>query len=269
MDPRLDANRISWDNRVAVHAESQFYGVERWLRDVPGPSAREVEVVGDVVGKTLVHLQCHFGMDTLRWARIGAIVTGVDFSPVAIQEAISLAARAGSSEYATFTCANVYDAPTALEGRTYDVVYVSLGALCWLPDIGGWAAVVRSLLAPGGQLFIHDVHPFSSCLDADGDRIIHGYFEDPAEPVVEFSSRTYTDGGDVAPSTTYEWNHSLSEIFSALLGHGLMIDSLLEHDWTVFQQFPWLTESSPGYWVAPRARPRIPLSFTLLAHRSD
>ncbi|HEY5303986.1 MAG TPA: hypothetical protein VIJ86_08015 [Acidimicrobiales bacterium] len=128
---------------------------------------------------------------------------------------------------------------------------------------------MRSLLAPGGELFIHAAHSFSSCLDFDGDRIIYGYFDDRYEHLVVFSSRTYTDGVDVAPSTMYEWNHSLSGILSVLCAQGLMIDSLLEHDWTVFQQFPWLTESSPGYWVVPSERPRITLSFTPLAHRLD
>lgn len=152
MEPRLEANLANWNSRVSVHAESRFYDVEGWLRNAPGPQQREIEALGNVEGKTLVHLQCHFGMDTLRWAWAGATVTGLDFSPAAIHEAISLAKRAGLSERASFVCANVYDAPQALSGQRFDIVYVSLGSLCWLPDVNAWGAVVADLLAPGGEV---------------------------------------------------------------------------------------------------------------------
>src|ERR1035437_7381959 len=145
MEPRLEANLVNWNSRVRVHADSRFYDVEGWLLSAPGPPSREIEALGDLEGKTHVHLQCHFGMDTLRWARAGATVTGLDFSPAAIDEA------------------TVYDAPQALPGKRFDVVYVSLSSLCWLPDVAAWGGVVADLLAPGGRLYLHDVHPFTSC----------------------------------------------------------------------------------------------------------
>ena len=217
-------------------------------------------------GKTLVHLQCHFGVDTLQWARVGASVTGLDFSPVAIDEAISLAERAGLSERASFVCANVYDARQAFSGKRFDVVYVSFGALCWLPDVAAWAAVVATLLAPGGRFYFHDGHPFTSCFDDDGERIIYSYFEEPEDPFVSDNSFTYTDGEELGATRTYEWNHSVGEIVTALVGNGLVVDSLTEHDWTLFQQFPWLEETESGLLVIPKGRPRIPLSLTVLAH---
>ncbi len=219
-----------------------------------------------MAGKTLVHLQCHFGMDTLRWARAGATVTGLDFSPAAIDEATSLAERAGLSERASFVCANVYDAPRAFPGRRFDVVYVSLGSLCWLPDVAAWGGVVADLLAPGGKLYLHDVHPFTSCFDDDGERVIYSYFEEPDSPFIFDSTSTYTDGEELSATRTYEWNHSIGEIVAALIGRGLVLDSLTEHDWTLFHQFPWLEENASGLLVVPEGRPRIPLSFTVLAH---
>lgn len=265
MDPRLEINRTNWDSRVQIHAQSRFYDVEGWLRDAPGPPTREVEALGDVTGKTLVHLQCHFGMDTLRWARAGAVVTGVDFSAAAIDEARSLAQRAGLSDRSTFVCANVYDAARVLFGARFDVVYVSLGSLCWLPDVYAWGEVVADLLEPGGRLYIHDVHPLSECLARDGERVTYGYFQEPNDPLVFNDASTYTDGGKLSTTTTYEWNHSIGEIVASLMSRGLVLDALSEHDWTVFQQFPWLIETAPGVLGIPSDRPRIPMSFTILA----
>jgi SAM-dependent methyltransferase len=205
-------------------------------------------------------------MDTLRWARAGATVTGLDFSPAAIDEATSLAERAGLSERASFVCASVYDASQALSGKRFDVVYVSLGSLCWLPDVAAWGGVVADLLAPGGRLYLHDVHPFTSCFDDDGERVICSYFEEPDSPYVSDCAFTYTDGEELSATRTYEWNHSIGEIVAALIGRGLVLDSLTEHDWTLFRQFPWLEETVSGLLVIPEGRPRIPLSFTVLAH---
>jgi SAM-dependent methyltransferase len=213
----------------------------------------------------LVHLQCHFGMDTLRWARIGATVTGVDFSPAAITEATHLAERAGLSDRSRFVCATVYDAPEVLDDEKFDLVYVSLGSLCWLPSIEMWAQSVAKLLRPGGRLYVHDVHPLSNSLDDDGERISFGYFE-VAEPLTFDSAQTYTDGDGIESTTTYEWNHSFAELFGALRSHGLIVDAFDELDWTVWQQFPWLEESVEGTWTIPTGRPRMPLAFTLVAH---
>jgi SAM-dependent methyltransferase len=214
MEPRLETNLANWNNRVRTHAQSQFYDVEGWLRDAPGPQFREIEALGDVVDTTLVHLQCHFGMDTLRWARAGATVTGLDFSTAAIAEATSLAQRAGLSERASFVCANDYDAPQALLDNRIDIVYVSLGSLCWLPDVAAWGGVVADLLAPGGRRYLHDVHPFTSCLDNDGERVVYSYFEDPNNPFIDDGIFTYTDGETLTSNRTYEWNHELPDLAS-------------------------------------------------------
>ena len=258
-----------WDERVPVHLASRFYDVEGWLRDERGPRPYERDALGEVSGCTLVHLQCHFGLDTLAWARVGARVTGVDFSEPALEAARSIAARAGLADRARFVCSDVDEAPSALGGERFDVVYVSLGALSWLPSVERWAAVVGELMSPGARLFVHDVHPLSDAL-ADADLVLaHSYFEE-SDPVIETMDETYTDNDGGVPLSvvpTYTWNHSLGETVSALVAQGLRLEWLREHDWTAFERFPWLVRRDDQHWVLPPDRPRVPLSFSLLARR--
>ena len=259
----LEANRANWNDRVAVHLNSDFYGVERWLNSDDGPDAGEAAMLGDVTNRRLVHLQCHFGMDTLRWARAGAIVTGVDFSDAAIAAAGRLAARAGLTSRSRFVLCNLDDAPAALAER-FDVVYVSLGSLCWLARIADWADVVAALLGPDGTLLVHDVHPLAFSLDDDGATFTYPYFEE-SEPVVVESASSYTDGGALAHSVNYEWNHSLGEIVTALAERSLMVTHLAEHPWTRYQAFEGLVEGPSGIFRASEGAPQLPLSFTLMA----
>jgi SAM-dependent methyltransferase len=265
MDRRLKANRENWNDRVSIHTQSDFYDVEGWLRRSPGPAPREVALIGDVKGKTLVQLQCHFGQETLQWVRAGARVTGVDFSPAAIEAATELSKSAGLDDRSRFVCSNVYDAGENLGGEQFDVVYVTIGSLCWLPELRPWAKVVAELLAPGGQFYLFEVHPFTNSFDSDGVHLLYDYFEEPSAPQIWDSDTTYTDGGAVAHPRSYQWNHSLSEIVQSLIDEGLRIDTLIEHDWTVFQQFPWLEKDGEGLFQIPLGYPRLPLMFTLHA----
>ncbi|HEX2849921.1 MAG TPA: class I SAM-dependent methyltransferase [Acidimicrobiales bacterium] len=265
----LEANRASWDERVPIHVRSAFYDVEGWLRDRPGPRKWEQAVIGDVAGLDVVHLQCHFGLDTLALAAAGATVTGLDFSPNAVDTARSLAERAGLADRARFVEGNVLDAAAVLAPATFDLVFVSLGALCWLPSVDRWAAQVAALLRPGGRLFLHDGHPLAWAMADDEMRLEHTYFEE-TDPFVDESSQTYTDGGDeLRAGPTYEWNHSIGETVNAVIRHGLGVDRLDEHDWTVWPRFPWLVRADDGRWVTPPDRPRVPLTFTLVASRRD
>lgn len=269
MDERLAANRANWDDRTSIHLESSFYDVEGWLRDERGPPEREIEALGDVAGLRLLHLQCHFGLDTLAWARAGAWVTGLDFSPAAIDAAREVSARAGLRDRAEFVCADVYDAVDVLGGATFDVVYVSLGALSWLPSVDRWASQVGALVAPGGRFYLHDQHPVSWALADDELRFEHTYFEE-SEPFTVEVDETYTDGSRPLRATRiYEWNHGIGQVVTALIRHGLRLEWLVEHDWTVWPRFPWLVEREPGRWSPPPGVPRVPLSFSLLAARQD
>jgi len=266
-DAAFAQNRTSWDQRVPVHVASEFYDVEGWLREGRGPRPEEAAALGDVSGLDLVHLQCHFGLDTLAWARVGARVTGLDFSEPAIDQARVLARRAGLEDRATFVCANVYDAVDALDHRSFDVVYVSLGALNWLPSVDRWASVAAALARPGGRLFLHEVHPLSDALGHAELVVEHTYFEEP-EPFIDESGYTYTDGTyTVSMERNYSWNHSLGEIVTAVIDHGFVLEGLEEHDWTSFARFPWLVRAGDQRYVLPPGRPRVPLSFSLSARR--
>ena len=267
-DPQA-ANLHWWNSTVPVHLASDFYDVEGWLASGRGPRAREATVLGDVDGLDLVHLQCHFGKDTLSWARAGARVTGLDFSDAAIGAARELAVRAGLADRAEFVCAPVADAVAVLGGARFDVVYVSLGALCWLPSVAEWAAQVGGLLRPGARLFLHEVHPLSMALADDDLAFTYTYFEEPG-PYRDAQPGTYADLGatEALPGDpTYGWNHGIGEVHGALLASGMRVDLLEEHDWTSFQRFPWLVETAEEEFVTPEGRIRVPLSFTLLATR--
>jgi SAM-dependent methyltransferase len=266
----FDANEAQWDDRAVVHLESQFYDVEGWLQSDTGPRAHEVAALGSVDGLTLVHLQCHFGLDTLAFARAGARVTGLDFSETAVEAAREIAGRAGLADQARFVRANVEDAPEALDHATFDIVYVSLGALCWLPSVTRWAAAAAALVAPGGRLYLHDGHPLSWALADDDLTLTYTYFEE-AEPFVGEDTRTYTDQRrPIEHARNFQWNHSMGEIVTALVNQGLYIIELTEHDWTVWERYKWLRKVGSGHearWVFPPDVPALPLSFTLLAQR--
>jgi SAM-dependent methyltransferase len=262
-------NRANWDERTGVHLASRFYDVEGWLREGRLPRPWEREVLGDVGGLRLLHLQCHIGLDTLAWARVGAEVTGLDFSPPAIEAAREIARRAGLSERSHWVCADVFEAVDALDRATFDLVYVSFGALCWLPRVDRWAAQVGALVAPGGRLFVHDGHPLAWALDDDEPTIKYSYFEED-HPFVDESGRTYTDADHLLEHRrSLGWNHGIGEIVTALLAHGLRLEHLVEHDWTVIDTFPWLTVDSLGRGAIPPGMARIPLSFTLVASRPE
>jgi SAM-dependent methyltransferase len=267
VDERLEANRANWDDRTAIHLTSEFYDVEGWLRERRGPRAHEIAALGDIAGLRLLHLQCHFGLDTLAWARVGAQVTGLDFSPAAVNAAREIADRAGLADRATFVCADVHDAVDVLGAATFDVVYVSSGALCWLPSADRWASQVGALVARGGRFYLHDAHPVAWALADDEMRFAHTYFEE-SEPFTVETDETYTDANRALRATRiYEWNHSIGEIVSALIRHGLRLDWLVEHDWTSWRRFSFLVAIEGRRWTTPPGMPRVPLSFSLLAKK--
>jgi SAM-dependent methyltransferase len=256
-----ELNRANWDDRVPVHVASEFYDLGGFRAGASSLRPFESAEAGDVAGKRLVHLQCHLGLDTLSWARAGALVTGLDFSEPAIQAARSLAA--GLAIDASFVTSDVYDAVTALDGRRFDVVYTGIGALVWLPDMPGWAAVVAALLAPGGFLYLVEGHPLAQVLDdATGTVIVRDYFND--QPLVWDSPYTYTDGRALRHTRSVEFQHQLGHIVTALAGAGLRIDFLHEHDFETFQRFESL-ERHDGQYRFPAGHARAPLMFSLRA----
>jgi SAM-dependent methyltransferase len=264
----LRLNRAWWDERVPIHAAGDFYDLDGFVAGHDTLLPFEDDLVGPVDGLDLVHLQCHMGMDTLSWARRGAKVTGVDFSAPAIETARDLASRIGVD--ARFEVADVYDAVEVL-GATYDLAYQSLGSIYWHPDMGRWAGILFQLTRPGGRYVLLEGHPFGWILDDDGERVERSYFGDREGHRFADEGGTYADlSAATTNNETIEWSHTLSDVVSALLGAGFVLERFVEHPFTVFQMWPWL-EERPGqtstFW-APEGRPTLPLMYSLVARRS-
>ena len=268
-DAYFAANRARWDEVVEIHAASDFYGVDRFLAGESTLLSLDLEEVGEVAGKSLLHLQCHFGMDTLSWAREGATVTGLDFSSEAVATARDLAERAGLE--ATFVESNVYDTPKVIGGQ-FDIVYINLGAICWLPDIREWARVASSFVRPGGFLYLRDAHPAAMTLDLDvSDQSLvmrYPYFETES-PLRWDDVEDYADEhAELKNPVFYEWNHGLGEIVNAVIATGLRLEFLNEQNWSVYRATPWMEETEPGIYRLPVPdRQNIPLMFSLRASR--
>lgn len=262
----LAINRAMWDERVPVHLASEFYDVDGFRSGRVALEEFEIGEVGEVTGRRLCHLQCHFGMDTLAWARLGASVVGLDFSPAAVAAARDLAAETGLAGEATFVEGTVEEARQRIEGY-FDVVYVTWGALIWLPDLERWAGAVASLLRPGGFLYLAEGHPYSRALQPDQDGGLRQVWPYGGGARLESDVQgTYADPDAVLSNTRQaEWCHGLGEIVSAVAGAGLRVDWLHERPELVWPQWPTMDQGEDGLWRQPRSG--LPQSFSLRATR--
>ena len=258
---RIAANRKLWDTRVSLHVASKFYDVPGFLAGKSSLCGIEVAEVGPVAGKSLLHLQCHFGQDTLSWARLGANVTGVDFSPEAIAAARNLAEQAGVQ--AEFIEADVLDLPKSLDGR-FDIVFTSFGTIGWLPDLDRWAAGIRRALKPGGFFYMIDLHKTFLILDMETGQLKYDYFGGEV-PDEEVTAKTYADGLAHEPLVEYWWNHTFESLFAALRSAGLQLSSFREYPFCVYKLSATMVETDPGHWVYESLRGRIPYMYSLRA----
>ena len=271
MEDYREVNRVSWDERVPAHVGSPDYQVRRFAED-PRHLSGVVEFdrprLGDISGLRGVHLQCHIGTDTVSLARLGASMTGLDFSAPAVAAAQRLADQ--TSADARFVRADVYAAADVLGRGGFGLVYTGIGALCWLPDIRRWAGVVGALLAPGGRLFLREGHPMLWTLAdprEDGLLVVeYPYFERP-EPTVFDEGGTYVETDVVFEhNVTHEWNHGLAEIITALTDAGLELTGLTEHDSAPWEALPGMMEqTAAGEWRLADRPWRLPHSYTLQA----
>ena len=256
-------NRIHWDELAEVHAES--YDYKELVKGGHVMDSIQTGEVGEVQNRSMLHLQCHIGTDTLSWARLGADVTGVDISPVSLRVAQSLAKKAGLN--ARFIESSVYDLPDKLDG-TFDIVYTSIGVLCWLSDISAWAGIIRRYLKPGGFFYIMESHPFLMVFDdeSDGLTVRYPYFhgETPDEWPADYPD--YSDSDYTVKSPSWEWQWSMSDILNALIENDLRIDFLHEHSVIPWKALPCMIKGDNGFWRLPEGMDKLPLMFSLRAH---
>ncbi len=231
MTPEVDykaINKASWNARTDYHFKSEFYDIESFIAGKSSLKNIELPYLKDIKGKTVLHLQCHFGMDSLSLARLGAEVTGVDISDRAITRAKELAAMAGVA--AEFVCCDIYDLPNHLD-KKFDVVFTSYGTIGWLPDLDKWAEVVALYLKPGGQLIFTEFHPFVWMYDDDFEGINYNYFNTGA--IVEIENGTYADRTAPITRQYVMWNHSLSEVLNSLIKNGMGISKVEEFNYSL------------------------------------
>ena len=269
MDNYAASNKKRW-NQAADYNYSTW-NIQDFLDD-PGRLSKIVQAdrhyVGDVTGKSLVHLQCHFGMDTLSWARLGAECTGIDNSDRGIQLARDLNQRAGLT--ATFIEADVYGASEAVAAQQFDIVYTSGGVLCWLPKVAPWASTVARLLKPGGVFYMREAHPVLWSLDVERtDRqltVTRPYFETP-EPKRWDEGPSWEELPGLEPMTEYVWSHGLGEIITSLIDSGLTISLLEEHQTLLWQALHFMKQDAEGWWELPEGETRLPLMYSILARK--
>ncbi|WP_433733094.1 class I SAM-dependent methyltransferase [Nocardia sp. CA-129566] len=265
-------NKANWDERAPAHAASPDYAVARFVADPAYLSEVvrfDLPLLGDIRGLRGVHLQCHIGTDTISLARLGARMTGLDFSPASLAQARLLAEKTGAP--VNFVESDVYDAVSALGTAQFDLVFTGIGALCWIPSIDRWARTVADLLRPGGRLFLREGHPMLWAIDetrTDRPTVGYPYFEMP-EPMVFSDGTTYVETDtEFSHIMTHEWNHGLGEVVTALLDHGLTITGLVEHRSVPWEALPGqMTRDANGEWRLTEHPERLPLTYTVQARR--
>ncbi len=263
-----DANKELWDEFARLHyeTESEEYSVKSFLKGKTTLKSYELKEMGDVKGKSLLHLQCHFGLDTLSWAREGAIVTGIDISSEGIRLAKLLAMQ--TMLEANFIESNLYDLPKVLS-KKFDIVYTSIGVLCWLNDLKEWGNIINYFLKPGGFFYMAESHPFSMIFDNETKdiqdlQVYYNYFHDP-KPMEFIADGSYALDNKIEPKKEYEWAHSMSDVINSLIEAGLRIEYLYEYPFTVWKQFPFVERGSDGFFHLKNQKAEIPLLFTLKA----
>ena len=259
MDNYLELNRAHWNQRTPAHLGSEFYDVEGWLAGKECLRGIELGLLPDQLnGLRLLHLQCHFGQDTLSLARRGAVVTGVDLSDRAIAAARELSERSGLP--GRFIRCDLYSLPEHLD-ETFDIVFTSYGTIGWLPDLDRWADIVARYLKPGGQFVFVEFHPMAWLWNETRTGIKYGYFG--GEAIVEDTTGSYTDGSESVSGTEVSWDHPVSETINALLGQGLQLREFKEYDFSPYTCFPDLVTVGENRHQFQQMPGLIPLTYSL------
>jgi 2-polyprenyl-3-methyl-5-hydroxy-6-metoxy-1,4-benzoquinol methylase len=260
----FDENRKLWNQRTMVHKDSSFYDVGSFLQGKSSLNEIELRELGDVSGKKILHLQCHFGMDSLSLQRMGAQVTGVDLSDAAIEEAIKLNNQLSLD--AKFICSNIYDLKNHLK-ETFDIVFTSYGVIGWLPDLNKWAEIISHFLNAGAFFYLAEFHPVVWMLDEDFKQVKYYYHNH--ETIVMDSQGTYTDRNADVRGKEYSWNHGISEVLNALLSQKLELAFFNEYSYSPYPCFKNLNQGTDGNWRVIGIEDKIPMVYSLKAFKKS
>lgn len=259
----LEINRNSWNNRTEHHYNSKFYDVAGFIKGKTSLNEIELNLLGDITDKTVLHLQCHFGQDTISLARLGAKVTGVDLSDKAIAKANELAEITKTE--AAFICCDIYDLPNHLTEK-FDIVFTSYGTIGWLPDLEKWAKVVSKFLKPNGQFVFVEFHPVVWMFDDNFREIKYNYFNTGV--IQETQEGTYAEKEAEISIEYVSWNHGMSEVVNNLIKKGLEINSLDEFDYSPYDCFNKTIEFEKGKFRIKHLDNKIPMVYAIVATKS-
>ena len=259
----LKINKESWNSRVDTHYNSEFYNNKKFIDGKSSLNDIELKLFPNLEGKTVLHLQCHFGQDSISLSRMGAKVTGVDLSDESISKAKELASITNSD--AEFICCNVYDLPNHLNGK-FDIVFSSYGAICWLPDLNKWAEIVSRFLKEDGKFIFAEFHPVVDMVDENSSNLGSSYFN--IGPINEKIEGTYTDGENTDKRQFVTWNHGIGEVVNNLINNGLEINSLKEFDYSPYNAFQSTFEDEANKYRIKHFGNNVPMVYSILATKN-
>lgn len=262
MENYLEINRNSWNAKVEPHLKSDFYFVDEFLNGRTSLNSIELNLLGDISGKEILHLQCHFGQDSISLARMGAKVTGIDLSDKAIEAAKELNEKCGTD--AEFLVSDVYELPKNLNQK-FDIVYTSYGTIGWLPDLKKWAEVIQHFLKPRGKFVFVEFHPVVWMFDDDFTHLKYNYFNE--KPIVETYEGTYADFSAPLSQKYVMWNHPTSEVLNSLIQNKMEILSFDEFDWSPYPCFQHVEKFEEGKWRIPQFGNKVPHVFAITAQK--
>ncbi|MEO8414232.1 MAG: class I SAM-dependent methyltransferase [Ginsengibacter sp.] len=256
----ISTNKNLWNTRTDHHVNSKFYNLEGFIQGESSLNTIELTLLGDVKNKTILHLQCHFGMDTLSLSRLGAVPTGVDLSDHAIGKAKELAEQLGLD--ARFICCNIYDLAKHTSEK-FDIVFTSYGTIGWLPDLDKWAKTISDHLKPSGTFILVEFHPVVWMFDNDFNKIAYSYFK--KEAIVEIEENTYADKNATINMESITWNHAMSEVFQSLAQKGMQVDDLQEYDYSPYDCFSGTEKLAEGKFIIKKLGNTIPMIYSIVA----
>ena len=256
-------NRDAWNKKTVIHLGSPFYDNEAFLDGKNTLKDIDLDLLGNINGKTVLHLQCHFGQDTISLSKSGARAMGVDISDTAIEKACEYAKLLGTDT--EFICSDLYELPRFLD-RKFDVIYTSYGVIGWLPDMERWAQVISHFLKPGGEFVFVEFHPFVWMYNTDMKNIVYRYFN--GEPFVEQIKGTYAQRDADMEYTTVNWNHALSEVMGSLLRSGICIEDFREYDYSPYDCFPNTVKIGEDKYRFAHLGDKVPIIYALKGRKS-